>query len=783
MAPHTTHTEIGQARKRTEDERFLTGNGRYVDDIVFDGMVYAVILRSPHAHARVRSVDTEDAVRGPGVLAVLTGKDQAAAQIASLPPAERANEHTGEPFAYTPYPPLATDRVRHVGQPVALVVARTVTEAQDAAECIRVDYDPLPAVTTAEAALAGGAVQLSDDIPGNIILEWQTGDAAATRRAFDGAAHVTRLDVDNHRIVTNPMEPRGAIGVYDGDADAYTLHVSSQSIHAGRDNIAAVLGIPPERLRFVAPDVGGGFGTKNFSYVENILTLWAARTVKAPVKWINERGAGFVSDHQARDHRATAELALDATDKFLALRVGSWANVGAYLCGSSGRVPLNQYIAMPNTVYRIPALHLTIGAVTTNTVPIGVTRGPGFAESVNILERLIDRAAREMQIDRADLRRRNLIGADAMPYTNTTGTTIDSGDFTANLDAALEYAHGFADRRRASEARSLRRGLGFAYHIKGTGGAPEEKVEIRFGDDDTVTLTTGTQSIGQGHETTFPQIVSGRLGVPFGRVRYRQGDTAIISKGGGHGSSRSTYMGGTAIYLATEKIIEKGRRVAARAMEAAEADIEFADGQFRVGGTDRVLDLLTVARIARESGTRSEDGDIGLDTPQEYIREAMTYPNGCHIAEVEIDPETGTVAVVRYAAVDDYGAIINPMVAEGQVHGAIAQGIGQALMEHAVYQPETGQLLSASFMDYAMPRAADLPSFDVAFNGTNCTTNPLGVKGCGEAGAVAAYPAVTSAIGDALASLNAIGDPNEFAGPATPERIWRAINGMAPHGG
>ncbi len=780
MATHTAHSEIGLTRKRIEDERFLTGHGNYIDDIVFDGMAYAAILRSPHAHAELRGIDTDDAARSPGVLTVLTGKDQDAAGIAPLPPTERVNEHSGEPFAYTPYPPLATDRVRHVGQPVALVVARSLAEAWDAAERIRVDYAPLPAVTTAAAALADGAAQLSDDIPGNIVHQWQTGDAAATGRAFDDAAHVARLTVYNHRIVTNPMETRGAIGIYDGDTGDYTLHLSSQSLHVGRDNIAAALGIPKERLRFVAPDVGGGFGTKNFSYVEQILTLWAARTVRLPVKWINDRGAGFVSDHQARDHHAEAALALDAEGHFLALRIGSWANLGAYLCGSSARVPLHQYMALPNTVYRIPALRLTIGAVTTNTVPIGVTRGPGFAESVNILERLIDRAAREMAIDRADIRRRNLIPASAMPYKNVSGTTIDSGNFNANLDAALEHARGFEDRRRDSEARGLRRGLGFAYHIKGTGGAPEEKVEIRFDDDDTVTLTTGTQSIGQGHETTFPQIVAGRLGVPFDRVGYRQGDTAIISKGGGHGSSRSTYMGGTAIYLATEKIIEKGRRIAARALEAADADIEFADGQFRVGGTDRALDLFAVARIARESGLQSGDGDIGLDTAQEFIRKAMTYPNGCHIAEVEIDPETGAVAVVRYAAVDDYGEIINPMVARGQVHGAIAQGIGQALMEHAVYEESTGQLLSASFMDYAMPRAADLPAFDVTFNGTTCTTNPLGVKGCGEAGAVAAYPAVASAIGDAIASLNGDADAGNFTGPATPERIWRAMNGMAP---
>ena len=765
-------TEIGSSRKRIEDARLLTGRGCYVDDMVLDGMVHAFILRSPHAHAHLNAIDAAEAAASPGVLAVLTRDEQAADGIGPLPPAERRNEHTGEPFHFIPYPPLATDRVRHVGQPVALVIARTPAEARDAAEKIQVDYASLPAVTTAHAALAADAVQLSEAIPGNIVLEWATGDKAATDRAFAAAAHVAELELLNHRIVTNPMEMRGAIGVYDPATERYTLHVSSQSLHAGRDNVAAALGIAKERLRYIAPDVGGGFGSKNFSYVEHMLTLWAARRAGRPVKWINDRSAGFVSDHQARDHWAAAALALDAEGTFLALRIRSWANVGAYLSGSAGRVQIGQYIALPNTVYRIPALHLAIGAVVTNTVPIGVTRAPGFAETVNIMERLIDHAAREMTLDRGDMRRRNLIPPAAMPYTSPTGTPIDSGDFPANLDAARALARGFAGRKRESEARGLLRGIGFACHIKETGGMPEEKVEIRFGDDD-VTLTTGTQSIGQGHETTFPQILADLLGVPFDRVNYRAGDTDAISKGGGHGSSRATYMGGTAMYLASEKIIAKGKRVAARALEAAEADIDFADGRFSVSGTDLGIDLLAAARIARETGFRGDDGEPGLDTPQEYLRKAMTYPNGCHVAEVEIDAETGHIAVVRYSAVDDYGAVINPMVAQGQVHGAIAQGIGQALLEHAIYEPGSGQLLSGSFMDYALPRAADLPAIDVTFQGVRCITNPLGVKGCGEAGATASYPAVANAISDALAPL----DVNGFDGPATPERVWRLIQG------
>jgi len=758
MADDTPGIEIGRSRRRTEDARLLTGGGCYIDDMVVDGMVHAFILRSPHAHAHLRAIAARAAAACPGVLAVLTRDEQDADGIGPLPPAERANEHTGEPFHFIPHPPLATDRVRYVGQPVALVVARTAAEARDAAEKIDIDYEPLPAVTTAEDALAEDAVQLGPEMPRNVVLEYETGDVAAADRAFAAATHVTHLELLNHRVVTSPMEMRGAIGVYDPDTDRYTLHVSSQSLHAGRDNVAAALGIGKDRLRYVAPDVGGGFGSKNFSYVEHMLTLWAARRVARPVKWINDRSAGFVSDHQARDHQASASLALDAEGNFLALRIRSWANVGAYLAGSTGRVQLGQYMALPTTLYRVPALHLVIGAVATNTVPIGVTRGPGFAETVNIMERLIDRAACEMKRDRGDLRRRNLVPPEAMPYTGPTGTPVDSGDFPANLDRALAHARGFAERKHASAARGFLRGIGFACHIKATGGMP---------------LTTGTQSIGQGHETTFRQIVSGLLGVPFDRIGYRAGDTDAISKGGGHGSSRATYMGGTAIFLASEKIVAKGKRVAARALEAAEADIEFAEGRFTVIGTDRSLDLLTVAQVARETGFRGEDGEPGLDTPQEFLRKAMTYPNGCHVAEVEIDPETGAVTVDSYAAVDDYGAVINPMVAQGQVHGAIAQGIGQALLEHAVYEPGSGQLLSGSFMDYALPRADDLPSFDVTFQGVRCTTNPLGVKGCGEAGAIAGYPAVANAIADALAPL----DTNAFDGPATPERVWRLIHG------
>ena len=753
-------TKIGDRLKRSEDIRFLTGHGCYVDDLPSKDLAHIFVLRSPHAHARIIATNTKEAVGLPGVLAILMGADQEAAKISPMEPNVTENFRNGEPFAYIPQPPLAVDEVRYTGQPVALVIARTLNEARDAAELIDIDYEPRPSVTTAEAALR-------DD--GNVFLRWETGDAEATENAVRRAAHTVRITIRNHRIITNPVEPRGCVGHYDATSDAYTLHVSSQQLHMGRDTIAATLGVEADRVRVIAPDVGGGFGAKNIPYVEYVLTLWAARVAGRPVKWITARSDGFVSDHQARDHMANAELAFDGDGKFLALRVASWANLGAYLCGGVGRVCTDQYAALPSSVYGIPNVQLTIGAVSTNTVPVGVTRGPGFAEAINIIERLIDRAAREMNIGRAELRRRNMVAS--VPFTSPTGTPVDSGRFSDNLDAALQRAEGFETRREESEARGLLRGLGFAYHIKGTGGPPEERIELTFGADDQVTLTTGTQSIGQGHETSFPQIISDLLGVPFECIRYRQGDTGLISKGGGHGSSRATYMGGTAIFMAIERIIEKGLPLAANALEAAEADISFTDGEYRVTGTDLAIDIRSVARLARDSGMRSEAGDVGLDTAQEFEREFKTYPNGCHVAEVEIDPDTGKTSVVRYSAVDDYGVMVNPALVSGQVHGAIAQGIGQALLEEAVYDESTGQLINGSFMEYAMPRADDLPAFDVNFNSVPCTTNPLGVKGCGEAGAIAAFPAVSAAIIDALAPYGV----DDFDGPATPERVWRLI--------
>jgi len=757
---------IGDAPKRREDTRFLTGRGRYLDDLAFADLAHAVVVRSPHAHARLDKLDVAAARAMPGVLAVLTAAEVAAEGLQALRPTVEVNLQTGDKFIFAPQPLLATDRVRHVGEPVALVVAVSRDHALDAAEAIAVEYAPLPAITTVEAARAPGAPELSVEVPGNRCLAWSTGDAAAVAAAFAAAAHVVSLTLQNHRIVTNPMEPRGAIGVYDAAEQRYTLHVSSQNIHAIRDHTARALGVPPAAVRFLAPDVGGGFGAKNFPYAEHVLVLWAARRLGRPVKWVATRSETFLSDHQARDHRAEASLALDANGRFLALRVASAANVGAYLAGGTGGVATLQYVHLPGTVYGIPAVHLTIEAYLTNTTPIGVTRGPGFAEANNIIERLIDAAARQGGFDRIALRRANLVPAAAMPMTNALGSKVDSGSFPETFERALAAAGvaGFAARRAASAARGRLRGLGFAYHIKGTAGSPQENVDIRFEPDGSISLITGTQTIGQGHETTFPQILADRLGLSDARITLRYGDTDLIATGGGHGSSRATYMGGTAIWRAADEIIAKATHVAADALEAADADVVFENGRFIVAGTDRAIALLDVAARARAAGAP-------LDTYHLWTREAMTYPNGTHVVEVEIDRDTGAVDLVRYVAVDDYGVLVNPMVAAGQAHGAMAQGAGQALLERAVYDPASGQPLAGSFMDYAMPRADDLPRFELGFNATRCTTNPLGVKGCGEAGAVAAFPAIINAVLDALAPLGV----TDLDGPATPGRVWQAL--------
>jgi carbon-monoxide dehydrogenase large subunit len=760
-------TGIGDAPKRREDAAFLTGRGAYLDDLVFEAVCHAVFVRSLHAHARIAGIDVEAARAAPGVLSVLTAEDVAAAGLNPLMPTVQANPKTGEPFAFLPQPLLAVDRVRHVGEAVALVIAETVDQALDAAALVQVDYAPLAAVITPDQALASTAPVLAEAVPGNIAVRWKTGDVEAVDAAFVGAAHVVEVALHNHRIVTNPIEPRGLVGTWDAGEGRYVLHIATQNLHAIRDVTAAALDVEPGRVRFIAPDVGGGFGTRNYPYPEYPLIAWAARRLGRPVKWIASRGEDFLSDHQARDHHSVARLALDENGRFLALKAESTANLGAYLIASMGVVETVLYAHLAGTVYRIPAIALDIKAVLTNTTPNGVTRAPGYAEANMVIERLIDAAARQCGFDAADLRRRNMVPASAMPFTNALGETVDSGAFAETLKTALARADvdDFPKRRRESEARGRLRGLGHAYHIKGTGGSPHENVEIRFEGDGTVSLFTGTQTIGQGHHTTFPQILGELLGVGDATVRLREGDTDLIATGGGHGSSRSTFMAGTAIVRAVEEIIAKALPIAGEALEAAIGDIVFEQGSFTVAGTDRSIGLLDVAARGRASGRP-------LDTYHAWTREWMTFPNGAHVAEIEVDRETGAVELLRYTAVDDYGVVINPMIAQGQAHGAMAQGIGQALLECTAHDA-AGQPLAASFMDYAMPRADNLPSFDHAFNPTRCSTNPLGVKGCGEAGVVAGPLAIANAILDALAPLGV----TRFAGPATPERVWRAMRG------
>lgn len=757
---------IGDAPKRREDQAFLTGQGRYLDDLRFDQLCHAVLLRSPHPHARIDRVDAALARQGTGVLAVLTAHDAAADGLSPIMPTLEANVKTGDPFAFCPQPLLAGDVVRHVGEPVALIIAETAARALDALERITVDYTPLPAVTNPAAAMAPTAPILAPDVPGNLCLDWTTGDTAAVNAAFQRAAHVAALSLDNPRIVTNPMEPRGVVALWDPETGRYTLHVSSQNLHAIRDVTARALGVAETLVRFLAPDVGGGFGAKNFAYAEYALMAWAARRIGRPVKWIASRSEVFLTDHQARDHQSRSELALDRDGRFLALRVESVANIGAYMIAAMGNIQTVLYAHLPGTVYAIPAIALRIKAVNTNTTPIGVTRAPGYAEANLIIERLIDAAASQCGFDRIALRRLNMFPAEAMPVSNAVGEAIDSGAFRETLDKALELAdvEGFTARRRDTEARGRLRGLGIAYHIKATGGSPHENVEIRFETDDTVSLITGTQTIGQGHHTSFPQILSDLLGVANDRIRLCEGDTDLIVGGGGHGSSRSTYMAGTAIHRASQEIIAKGKAVAAETLEAAPADIVFEDGRFSVAGTDRSVGLLAVAGRARAAGTP-------LDTYHHWTREHMTFPNGAHVVEIEIDRDTGAVDLACYTAVDDYGVIVNPMLARGQAHGAIVQGIGQAMLERTVHDRETGQPLAASWMDYAMPRADDVPAPRIAFNPTRCTTNPLGVKGCGEAGVVAGPAAIANAVVDALAPLGV----TDFDGPATPARVWAAM--------
>ncbi len=773
---------IGAPLRRKEDYRFLTGRGNYTDDINRPGQAYAVFVRSPIAHGRIRSVDTADAAAVPGVLTVLTGADVAADGLGGLICGWMIHSKDGSAMKAGAHPVLAQDKVRYVGDHVALVVAETQAAARDAAELVAVGYDELPAVAdTAGARGASSAVH--DEIADNTCYQWELGDQAATDAAFAGAAHVTTLDLVNNRLIPNAIEPRAAIGDYDRGSDSFTLYTTSQNPHVHRLVLSAFVGIAPEhKLRVVAPDVGGGFGSKIFIYAEETACLWASKRVGRPVKWTADRSESFLADAHGRDHVTRAELAIGADGRFLALRAHTTANLGAYLSTFSSCVPTYLYAPLLSGQYKIPAIHAAVDGVYTTTAPVDAYRGAGRPEATYVVERLVEVAARELKMDPAELRRRNFVQPADYPYQTPVIMTYDCGDYEASLDKALDLADyaGFAARRADAAARGKRRGIGFSAYIEACGIAPSAAVgslgagvglwesgSIRFTPTGTVVVHTGSHSHGQGHETTFAQLIASHLGVEPGNVEVVHGDTAQTPFGMGTYGSRSLAVGGSALVKAADKIVAKGRKIAAHLMEAAEADIAFADGKFTVAGTDKEKSIQEIAFAAYVPHNFPGDLEPGLEETAFYDPVNFTFPAGTQICEVEVDPDTGVVEIVNFVAVDDFGVVVNPMIVEGQVHGGIAQGVGQALCENAVYDTGSGQLVTGSYMDYRMPRADDLPSFKVGLTVTPNPSNPLGVKGCGEAGAIAAPAAVMNAVTDAIGQ--------EIQMPATAERVWRAL--------
>jgi carbon-monoxide dehydrogenase large subunit len=771
------HFGIGQPVRRVEDNRLLTGSGRYTGDIVLDGQVWGHVLRSPHAHASIRSIDPSPARAMPGVLAVYTAEDIRRAKLGSIKCLTPVTQPDGSTQPLPPHPILAHGTVRHVGDPVAFIVAETPERARDAADAIRVDYDPLPAVVDPVAAGRPDAAQLHAEAPGNVSFRWEKGDRNGVDAAFERAARVVQTRLVNNRIIVNPLETRTAIGAWDGDR--FTLYTPSQGPHSLRRQLAAdIFGMPEELFHVVTTDVGGGFGMKIFLYAEQPLVLLAARDLGRPVKWVAERAAdGFVSDNHARDQINEVELALDGDARFLALRVHNYANMGAYLSNFAPYIGTDCSVLMNNGVYAFQAIHVRVTGVFTNTVAVDAYRGAGRPEAIYLVERTIDAAARELRIDPAELRRRNFIATDAMPFTTVIGAIYDSGDFARNLEIALDRAErpGFAARKAESAARGMLRGFGIAHYIENCGSGPDETARIRAEPDGTVTLTIGTQDNGQGHQTSYAQIIAERLGIALGRIQVIQGDTDRVRDGAGTGGSRSLPVGGVACDRATAVLIENGKRFAADMLEAAAADIEYSEGVFSIAGTDRRATLVEIAAAADDPARFPGGGAPGLSGEATHGSATYTFPNGCHICEVEVDPETGRVAVERYVAVDDFGAVINPLLLAGQVYGGIGQGIGQAIHEACVYD-EGGQLLSGSFMDYGLPRADDLPNIEFAYHeDAPCRTNALGLKGAGEAGAVGAPPTVMNAILDALSECGVAA----LDMPATPERVWQAIRDAA----
>tara|TARA_R110002072_G_scaffold11668_13_gene52335 strand:- start:2666 stop:5026 length:2361 start_codon:yes stop_codon:yes gene_type:complete len=774
---------IGARVERKEDFRFLTGQGNYTDDINRHGQTHAYFVRSPHAHAKILSIDIAAAKQAPGVVDVFIGQDMEADSVGSLICGWNVIGKNGEGHIAPPHWPLARGKVRYVGDHVAVVIAESYQQAKDASELISVEYEELPPVVVTGKAMTGA--QLHDEAPNNLCYDWELGDKAAVDEVFAKAAHVAKLDLINNRLIPNPMETRAAVAEYNAGTGEYTIYSTSQNPHVLRLILCAfVLGLPENKVRVVAPDVGGGFGSKIFNYAEETVCTWASKKIGGrAVKWTSDRSEAFLSDAHGRDHVTTVELALDDDGKFLGLRVDTIANMGAYLSTFASAVPTYLYATLLAGQYTTPVIHANVRAVFTSTSPVDAYRGAGRPEATYVIERIVEVAARQLGVDPAELRRRNFIKPDQFPYDTPVALTYDIGNYEPSLDAAMKMIDypGFAARRAQSEANGKLRGIGMAAYIEACGIAPSavvgslgagvglwESAQVRFDATGTISVYTGSHSHGQGHETAFAQLIAEKLGVPFDNVTVVHGDTARIPMGMGTYGSRSLPVGGSAIVKACDKIIEKGKKIAAHLMEASVEDIEFDDGNFKVAGTDKSTNIAAVAFTAYVPHSYPEGVEPGLEETAFYDPGNFTYPAGVHIAEVEIDPETGITSVLDWVAVDDFGKVVNPMIVEGQVHGGVAQGIGQALLESTVYDPDSGQLITGSYMDYCMPRADNLPNFRVDTTETACTHNPLGVKGCGEAGAIAAPAALMNAI------TNAIG--REIDMPATPEKVWAAIN-------
>jgi len=764
---------VGQPVRRTEDPVLLRGEGRYTDDLSRSGQLYATIVRSTEAHGLITAIDIETAKAMPGVLGVYIGKDLVAAGFGTTGCGMPFTNRDGTAMQGPRRTALAVEKVRYVGDPVAFVVAETAMQAKDAAEAVIVEIDQLPAATKASEAAAPGAAQLHDEVPGNVVLDYHYGDAAAAASAFAAAAHVVTLPLTNNRVVVSAMEPRAAIGEYDPTSERWTLRVGCQGVFGLRNLLAKdILKVPPEKVHVLTGNVGGSFGMKAFVYPEYVCLFHAARTLGRPVKWTDERSESFLSDNHGRDHEMTASLALDKDGKFLAVRVTGYGNLGAYL---DHVAPIPSTLnAVKNVigVYRTPIVEVATKCVVTNTTPVGPYRGAGRPEGNYYMERLIDTAAAEMGIDRIELRRRNHILPDAMPYTAPSGQPYDSGDFPGLLDKALKLAdwNGFAARKADSKSRGKLRGLGIGQYLEVTAPPVNEQGGVRFEPNGDVTIITGTLDYGQGHAAPFAQVLTQTLGVPFEKIKLIQGDSDLLIAGGGTGGSKSMMASGAAILQASEKVIEKGKQIAGFVLEAATADIEFDAGKFTIAGTDRSIDVMELS--ARLHGGLKLPPELpqSLDVTEVFEAAPAAFPNGCHIAEVEIDPETGVTEVVKYSMVNDFGTVVNPMLVEAQAHGGIVQGIGQALMESVVFD-EQGQLLTGSYMDYAVPRASDAPNFAFDSHSVPATTNPLGAKGCGEAGCAGALPSVMNAVVDALSVYGV----KHIEMPATPLRVWETI--------